>query len=100
MVESRIKTARNDFSTLLRDAQALLLEAASNTGSKADELRGRGMDLLDEASSHARELQAAALDAGRELADSADSYVRKNPWQATAIAAGAGLLIGVLLSRK
>jgi ElaB/YqjD/DUF883 family membrane-anchored ribosome-binding protein len=100
MVESHIKTVRNDFSTLLRDAQALLLEAASSTGGKADDLRTRGMAMLDEASGRAKELQVAALDAGREIADSADSYVRKNPWQATAVAAGVGLLIGVLISRK
>lgn len=100
MVESHLKTVRNDFSTLLRDAQALLREAASTTGSKADDLRGRGMALLDEANGRAKELQAAALDAGRELADSADDYVRKNPWQATAMAAGVGVLIGILLARK
>jgi ElaB/YqjD/DUF883 family membrane-anchored ribosome-binding protein len=100
MVESHLKTVRNDFSTLLRDAQALLREAASNTGSKADDLRGRGMALLDEANGRAKELQAAALDAGREIADSADDYVRQNPWQATAMAAGVGVLIGILLARK
>lgn len=100
MVESHIKTVRNDFSTLLRDAQALLREAAGSTGGKAEELRGRGMAMLEEASGRAKELQTAAMEAGRELADSADDYVRKNPWQATAVAAGVGLLIGVLISRK
>jgi len=30
----------------------------------------------------------------------ADEYVRGNPWQAVAIAAGAGLLIGLLVSSR
>ena len=99
-MESQIKTVRNDFGTLLRDAQALFREATSATGVKADELRTRGMALLDEASGKARELQAAAIEAGKEIADSADGYVRKNPWQAVAVSAGVGLLIGVLIARK
>ncbi|WP_151448977.1 DUF883 family protein [Lacisediminimonas profundi] len=100
MVQSQLKTVRNDFGTLLRDAQDLFREATSATGAKADDLRARGMALLDEAGGKAKELQAAAIEAGKELADSADGYVRKNPWQAVAVAAGAGLLIGVLIARK
>ncbi len=100
MMESQLKTVRNDFGTLLRDAQALFREATSATGVKADDLRARGMAMLDEASGKAKELQAAAIEAGKEMADSADGYVRQNPWQAVAISAGVGLLVGVLIARK
>jgi ElaB/YqjD/DUF883 family membrane-anchored ribosome-binding protein len=100
MVESNLKTVRNDFNSILRDAQELLREAASATGARADDLRARGMALLDEASGKARELQTAALEAGREIADTADGYVRQNPWQAVAVSAGVGLLLGMLIARK
>ncbi|MDB5798849.1 MAG: hypothetical protein JWP36_2751 [Paucimonas sp.] len=99
MVESQLKTVRNDFSSLLRDAQALFVEATSATGAKADDLRARGMALLEEAGSKAKELQAAALEAGKEIADSADGYVRENPWQAIGIAAGVGFLLGLVARR-
>jgi ElaB/YqjD/DUF883 family membrane-anchored ribosome-binding protein len=36
----------------------------------------------------------------REAAKAADDYVRENPWTAVGIAAGVGILIGVLINRK
>ncbi|HEY1228296.1 MAG TPA: DUF883 domain-containing protein, partial [Ramlibacter sp.] len=38
-----------DMKTLVRDAQSLLTAAASLTGTKAEELRERGMRMLDAA---------------------------------------------------
>ena len=51
------------------------------------------------------ELRAVARDAEELLQATADQtgideQVRKNPWAAVAIAAGVGLVIGLLLSRK
>jgi ElaB/YqjD/DUF883 family membrane-anchored ribosome-binding protein len=43
-----------------------------------------------------QELVAQARDAARET----DRYVRQNPWQSIGIAAGVGLLIGVLIGRR
>jgi ElaB/YqjD/DUF883 family membrane-anchored ribosome-binding protein len=100
MLESSIKTARTDMKTLVEDAQALFREAASTSGVKAEELRTKGLDLLDTAMEKAQELQAAALDASKDLADSTDNYVQENPWTAVAVSAGVGLLIGMLIARK
>jgi ElaB/YqjD/DUF883 family membrane-anchored ribosome-binding protein len=36
----------------------------------------------------------------RELARTADVYVKDNPWRTVAVAASVGLLVGVLLGRK
>jgi ElaB/YqjD/DUF883 family membrane-anchored ribosome-binding protein len=41
-----------------------------------------------------------ALRRAREVADATDEYVRENPWQSVGIAAGVGLLLGLLLSRR
>jgi ElaB/YqjD/DUF883 family membrane-anchored ribosome-binding protein len=64
-----------------REAEALLQATADQTGAKVEELRERAKD---------------ALEAARGI----DDQVRKNPWAAVAIAAGVGLVIGLLLSRK
>lgn len=100
MLENNIKTVRNDMKTLLKDAQDLFREATSVTGVRAEELRERGQVLLDAAMAKAQEMQAAALETGKEIAKTTDEYVHENPWKAVAIAAGAGLVLGVLIARK
>ena len=95
-----LNDAGSDMKSLVKDAQALLTAAASLTGKKADELRERGMQMLDVASGKASKYQDQALDKGKELARTADVYVKDNPWRTVAVAAGIGLLVGVLLGRK
>lgn len=100
MLESNLKTVGNDVNTLVKDAQALLRAAAALTGDKAEEVRNRGMRLLDTALDKARDAQADTLIAGKDMAASADDYVKDNPWRAVATAAGVGLLLGLILGRK
>ena len=46
------------------------------------------------------QVEDEALRRAREVADATEEYVRDNPWQSVGIAAGVGLLIGLLLSRR
>jgi ElaB/YqjD/DUF883 family membrane-anchored ribosome-binding protein len=89
-----------DMKTLVKDAQTLLTSAASLTGVKADELRERGMRMLDAALGKSGQYKDQAMVKGKELAKNADVYVKDNPWRTVAAAAGVGLLVGVLLGRK
>ncbi len=100
MLTSNIKTVRNDMRTLMQDAQELFREAASATGDRAEELRSKGLVLLEAAVEKAQELQAVAVEKGKEVAHSTDEFVHEHPWKAVAISAGAGLLLGLLISRK
>jgi ElaB/YqjD/DUF883 family membrane-anchored ribosome-binding protein len=100
MLETNLKTVRTDMKTLIKDAQDLFREATSVTGVKAEELRARGLTLLDTAMAKAQDVQAVAMEKGKEVADSADVYVRENPWRAVAISAGVGVLVGMLIARK
>lgn len=99
-VNGAAKDASGDMKALVRDAQSLLSAAASLTGNKADELRERGMELLDQALGKAGKYQDQAMVKGKELARTADVYVKDNPWRTVAVAAGVGLLLGVILGRK
>lgn len=89
-----------DVRTMMRDAQAMLSAAASLTGEKAEQLRERGMELLDRAVGGASHFSGQAVERGKEMAHSADEYVKDNPWRTVAIAAGVGVLVGMLISRK
>ena len=100
MLENNISTVNHDVNSLVKDAQALFSAAAALTGEKADELRTRGMRMLDTALVKGKEVQASAIVTGKEMAATADGYVKENPWRAIAAAAGVGLLVGVILGRK
>lgn len=95
-----MQDADTDMKALVRDAQALLSAAAALTGEKAEELRGRGMDMLDRALGKAGSYQDQAIEKGKELAHTADVYVKDNPWRTVVAAAGVGLLVGMLISRQ
>jgi len=100
MFNSNSKTIDTNLQILVKDAQAVLREASALTGAKAEEVRTRGMHLLDKALAKAQDIQAATTVAGKEMAASADSYVKENPWRTMAAAAGAGMLLGIVLGRK
>jgi ElaB/YqjD/DUF883 family membrane-anchored ribosome-binding protein len=100
MLEANIKVVINDIDILVKDAQALFQAAAALTGDKADDMRKRGMLLIDSAVARTKELQNAAIAGGRDAAQSANVYVRENPWRAIATAGGFGLLLGLVLGRK
>ena len=100
MLKSNIKTVRHDMNAMMRDAQDLFHEAAAATGERAEELRARGLALLDAAVDKAQDVQAAAIEKGKEVAQTTDEFVHEHPWQAVAISAGAGLLVGLLISRR
>lgn len=99
-LSTTMSDASTDVKTLVKDAQSLLTAAAALTGEKADDLRKRGMEMLDVAMKKAGEVQGVALVKGKELAKTADTYVQDNPWRTVAAAAGVALLVGVILGRK
>lgn len=99
-IDGSLHNASADVKLLVKDAQALLTAAASLTGDKADELRTRGMELLDRAMGKASQYQGQAVVKSKELAETADVYVKDNPWRTVAAAASVGLLVGIFLGRK
>ncbi|WP_035052275.1 DUF883 family protein [Andreprevotia chitinilytica] len=100
MLESNLKVVDRDVKTLVRDAQALFQAAATLTGEKADEVRNRGMQLLDTALAKVQGAQTSIVVAGKKVVTSTDDYVKENPWRMIAAAAGVGLVAGVFLGRR
>jgi ElaB/YqjD/DUF883 family membrane-anchored ribosome-binding protein len=89
-----------DVKVVLTDAENLLNRAAEATGDHAADLRERGMQMLRQARVSAQELQETAVARGRAAGRAADAYVHEHPWRVIGIAAGVGLLAGLLLNRR
>jgi ElaB/YqjD/DUF883 family membrane-anchored ribosome-binding protein len=89
-----------DLKTVMNDAEALLRATSAQTGEKIQEVRARAEESLRQAKARLGSIEEEALRRAREVADATDEYVRENPWQSVGIAAGVGLLVGLLLARR
>lgn len=94
------ETLVEDLKTVMHDAEALLKATSTQTGEKIQEVRARAEESLRQARVRVTEVEEEALRRARELADATEEYVRENPWQAIGIAAGIGLVLGILISRR
>jgi ElaB/YqjD/DUF883 family membrane-anchored ribosome-binding protein len=90
----------DDLTAVIRDAENLLRATAAQTGEKVDEMRARAEESLRMAKERLSGIEEETLKHARVLAGEADEYVRGNPWQAVGIAAGVGLVLGLLMSRR
>jgi len=90
----------DDLTAVIRDAENLLRATAAQTGEKVVEMRARAEESVRMAKERLSGLEEETVKRARELAGEADEYVRGNPWQAVGIAAGVGLLLGLLMSRR
>lgn len=90
----------SDLRLVITDAEELLRMTADQAGDKAAEVRGRIEDRLQEARGQLAELQNAALTRVKAAGHVTDEFVHENPWKAIGAAAGVGLVIGLLISRR
>jgi ElaB/YqjD/DUF883 family membrane-anchored ribosome-binding protein len=93
-------TLKADLAAVMRDAEALIKASADQGGEKVGEARARIRESLEAARSRLLDVEQAALRQGEDAMLATEQYVRRNPWQSVGIAAGVGLLLGVLLSRR
>ena len=88
-----------DLRILVIDVEQLLKLTASQTGERVMQVRAKAEESLQVAKVRIAELQAEAVAKARAAGKATDAYVRANPWEAVAIGAFAGLVLGLLLSR-
>ena len=90
----------SDINRALRGAEDMLAQAASATGEKAAELRGRALEQLKALRERLNEAQALALKQGKAAVHATDDYVHDHPWRSILAAASAGVVIGLLIGRR
>jgi ElaB/YqjD/DUF883 family membrane-anchored ribosome-binding protein len=89
-----------DMKLVMADAEALLAATAGDASGTVAELRSRVQATLSQAKSGLIEAQAAVVDKAKAAAKATDGYVHENPWKSVGIAAGAGLVLGLLIGRR
>ena len=89
-----------DFRVVIADAEELLKATAGQAGEKMADLRAKLQDNLNRARHNLAEAQAAVAEKTRLVARATDDYVHDNPWRSIGIAAGVGLVIGLLIGRR
>jgi ElaB/YqjD/DUF883 family membrane-anchored ribosome-binding protein len=89
-----------DMKVVIADAEELLKATASAAGDRVSAARTRMEDSLRIARVKLAEAQEVVVDKAKAAARATDDYVHANPWRSVGIAAGAGLVIGMLISRR
>lgn len=89
-----------DLKAVVSDAEELLRLTASQAGEKVGELRVRMQENLVSARHKLADAEAALKEKSREVARATDDYVHEHPWRSISVAAGVGLLVGLLIGRR
>ena len=89
----------NDLKNLVADAEELLKATASQAGDKIGVARQKIEQSLIEGKKALADAEKTIVEKSKEAAEIADDYVRENPWSAIGIAAGVGVLFGLLIRR-
>jgi ElaB/YqjD/DUF883 family membrane-anchored ribosome-binding protein len=89
-----------DMRSVIADAEDLLRATANQAGEKIAVARERIQDSLHQAKVKLAEAEAVVSERAKQAARYTDDYVHDNPWAAVGVAAGVGLLLGILISRR
>ena len=94
-----VDPAIEELNRIVEQAETLLRSLGEETGEAAEAVRERVTQTLNQAKSRLAESAQQATVVVESLADKTDSYVRRNPWQAVAIAAVLGGVAAFLITR-
>jgi ElaB/YqjD/DUF883 family membrane-anchored ribosome-binding protein len=89
-----------DLRVVVGDAEELLRATAGQAGEKVSAARERIQENLAAAKIRLAATQEAVVAKAKQAGMATDEYVHENPWKAVGIAAGVGLIVGMLISRN
>ncbi len=89
-----------DFKVVIADAEALLKASANQGGEAMAAVRAKAEESLAIAKAKMADAQDALMERTRAAARATDDYVHENPWRAVGVAAGVGLVVGLLIGRR
>ncbi|HSN79637.1 MAG TPA: DUF883 family protein [Rhodoferax sp.] len=90
----------DDLHQGIADAEEMLKLTANHAGEGAVQLRERVRDRMSKAKVDLIHLQQATVERAKAAGHATDVFVHENPWKSIGIAAGVGLVVGLLISRR
>ena len=90
----------SDFKALMADAEDLIKATASHEDGPLSVIRSKALDTLNNAKESLSSVEGALTEKAKVVAEGADEFVHRNPWEAIGVAAGLGLLIGLFIRRR
>lgn len=90
----------DDLHQGIADAEELLKLTANQAGESTAQLRERIRDRMSKAKVELLHLQQATVEKAKAAGHATDVFVHENPWKSIGVAAGVGLVIGLLISRR
>lgn len=91
---------KQDVKNLAADLDEIVRATASQTGEKIAALREKAQITMHHAREHLADAREIVVDKTRVAARATDDFVHENPWRAVGIAAGVGLVVGMLIGRR
>ncbi|MEB0137956.1 MULTISPECIES: DUF883 family protein [unclassified Undibacterium] len=89
-----------DFNQVISDAEDLLKNTEQQTGEGFKAAKLRFEKTLKTAKAEIQRMEEVVVRRGKEVVHATDDYVKENPWRSAGIAAGVGLLLGLLIGRN
>ena len=90
----------SDFRVLVADAEDLVQATTAQAGDKIAEVRGRVQQSVADLKPRLARVEATLREQANAAVTTTDEYVRAQPWTAVGVAAGLGLIIGILVGRR
>jgi len=100
MTTSQKNKLMEDLQLVIEDAEEMLRMTAKEAGDSAADVRKRVQARMEQAKVELAHIQAASVAQAKAAGQAADAFVHENPWKSVGVAAGLGLVLGLLLSRR
>ena len=89
-----------EFKVLMADAEALIQATEDHPSETISSIRNKALETISGAKESLSNLEGTLAEKAKVVAEGADDFVHRNPWEAIGVAAGLGLLIGLLIRRR
>jgi len=89
-----------DLKVLIADSEELLRASAGQAGEKIAAARERVQASLATAKVKMADAERVLVEKTKVAAAATDDYVHDHPWRAVGVAAGIGLILGLLIGRR